>query len=209
MKRLADAGLALSLLALNAVFNAPLFMRGEMPFRGSIEGGYAAMARFVSAHPSPWGWDPLQYCGLPTQFLYLPLLPYLSALAVRIFPAAPPDYAYRVLTALAACLAPVAVFGVALYFTGSRGWSLAAGLAFAFLSPAYGLFPQIEKDRGLAQLPWHIQVLAKYGEGPHNTGLALLPVALLALWIAARRRDVRSLLPAAVLLAAIPLTNWV
>ena len=36
------------------------------------------MARFITAHPNPWGWNPFQYCGLPTQFLYVPLLPYLT-----------------------------------------------------------------------------------------------------------------------------------
>lgn len=40
---------------LNALLNGPLFMPGEMPFRGSIEDGYVVIARFVSEHPEPWG----------------------------------------------------------------------------------------------------------------------------------------------------------
>ncbi|MCX6631013.1 MAG: hypothetical protein NTW28_25655 [Candidatus Solibacter sp.] len=51
--------------------------------------------------------------------------------------------------------------------------------------------------------------MAKYGEGPHNTGLTLLPVALVAVWLAGKRRSYPRILLAAVLLAAIPLTNWV
>ncbi|HEX7598329.1 MAG TPA: hypothetical protein VF518_08945, partial [Polyangia bacterium] len=82
-------------------------------------------------------------------------------------------------------------------------------MAYSFLSPSYGLFPAVEKDRGIVQLPWRIQVLAKYGEGPHNTGLTLLPMALLAVWLAGKRRGFPRILLAAVLLAAIPLTNWV
>jgi hypothetical protein len=52
-------------------------------------------------------------------------------------------------------------------------------------------------------------VLAKYGEGPHNTALALMPLVLLALWLAARRRGYPRILVAALLLAVTPLVNWV
>ena len=38
-----------------------------------------AMARFISQHPDPWGWNPLPYCDLPTQFMHVPKLPYLLA----------------------------------------------------------------------------------------------------------------------------------
>ena len=64
--------MALAIFLLNVWLNAPLFMTGELPFRGSIEGGYVGMARFISAHPNPWGWNPFPYCGLPTEFMYVP-----------------------------------------------------------------------------------------------------------------------------------------
>jgi hypothetical protein len=201
--------LALTILLLNLWLNAPLFMSGELPFRGSVAGGYVSMSRFLSQHPNPWGWNPFPYCGLPVQFMYVPALPYLSALGIRLLPHVSPDLVFRTIVALAACLGPVTLFFFALHFTRSRRWALAAALAYSFLSPSYGLFPAIEKDRGIVQLPWRIQVLAKYGEGPHNTGLTLLPMALLALWLAGKRRGTPRILLAAVLLAAIPLTNWV
>ena len=59
------------------------------------------------------------------------------------------------------------------------------------------------------QLPWRIQVLAKYGEGPHDTGLALMPLALLAVWRAGKSRGYPRVLAAALLLAAITLINWI
>jgi hypothetical protein len=201
--------LALLILLLNLWLNAPLFMPGELPFRGSVEGGYVSMSRFLSQHPHPWGWNPLPYCGLPVQFMYVPALPYLGALGIRLLPHVAPDTVFRAIVALATCLGPVTLFFFALHFTGSRRWALAAALAYSFLSPSYGLFPAVEKDRGIVQLPWRIQVLAKYGEGPHNTGLTLLPVALLAVYLAGKRRGYPRILLAAVLLAAIPLTNWV
>jgi hypothetical protein len=174
---------AVAILALNLWLNVPLFMHGDLPFRGSIEAGYVATARFISEHPNPWGWNPFQYCGIPTRFLYVPALPYLTALLVRLVPHAPVDYTYRVAVSLAACLGPVTMFLLALHFTRSRRWSFAAAIAYSLLSPSYGLFPAVEKDRGIIQLPWRIQVLAKYGEGPHNTALMLMPLALLAVWL--------------------------
>ena len=239
MNRWATGLAALSILLLNLWINGPLFAPGELPFRGSIEGGYAGMARFISQHPNPWGWNPFTYCGLPTQFMYPPLLLYVAGLGMRLLPHASPDWVWRVIVSMATCLGPVTLFFFALCFTRSRKWAFAAAVAYSLFSPSYGLFPAIEKDRGIVQLPWRIQVLAKYGEGPHNTGLTLLPLALIGLWrflvgqtarsardghVPLGRRPVwgpaadlgvcptRSLTRlfiSALLLAAIPLINWV
>ena len=209
MKRLATPLLALAILLLNVCLNVPLFMSGELPFRGSIERGYVSIARFVFAHPNPWGWDPFQYCGIPTRFLYVPALPYLTAFLAHLLPHVSLAIIYRGIVSAMTCLGPVTAFVFALYFTGSRRWSLAAALVYGFLSPSYGLFPAVEQDRGIVQVPWRVQVLAKYGEGPHNTALALLPLVLLALWLAGRRRGYPPILMAALLLAATPLINWV
>jgi len=209
VKRLATPLLALAILLLNVCLNAPLFMSGELPFRGSIERGYVSIARFVFAHPNPWGWDPFQYCGIPTRFLYVPALPYLTAFLAHLLPHVSLAIIYRGIVSAMTCLGPVTAFVFALYFTGSRRWSLAAALVYGFLSPSYGLFPAVEQDRGIVQVPWRVQVLAKYGEGPHNTALALMPLVLLALWLAGRRRGYPPILVAALLLALTPLVNWV
>ena len=209
MKRLGTPLAGLAIFLANLWLNWPLFLPGDLPFRGSIERGYVGMARFVAEHPNPWGWNPLPYCGLPSQFVYVPGLPYLSALGMWLLPHAAPDAIYRTIVSVAACLGPVALFLFALYFTRSRKWSFAMALGYSFISLSYALFPAVEKDRGIVQLPWRIQVLAKYGEGPHVTGLTLLPVALLALWAAAKGHSYARILAAAVLLSAIPLVNWV
>jgi hypothetical protein len=200
---------AAGLFLLNALLNGPLFMTGEMPFRGSIEGGYVGMARFVSAHPNPWGWDPQQYCGLPTYFLYLPGLPYTTAALVHLLPGAQPADVYRILAGILTCLGPVSLFLFVLYFTRSRWWALLTALAYSIFSPAYGLLPHLLKDLGQVHLPWRILVLVKYGEGPHTLGLALLPLALIAVWAAGSGRQYWQVLVAAVMLAAIVLTNWI
>ncbi len=166
------------------------------------------MARFVAEHPNPWGWNPTQYCGLPTLNTYLPALIYIAALLDRISPT-DAEYTWRLLTALFTCLGPSTLYLFVRYFTRSRGWALATALVGMFLSPAYGLIRTIDKDRGLVQLPWRVQVFAKYGEGPHNAGLTLLPVTLIAAWAAATGRRYWQLLVCAILLAFIALTNWV
>ena len=203
-----SAALALAIFAINALINGPLFMTGEPPFRGSIAGGYAAMSRFLAQHPNPWGWDPYQYCGMPAQFLYLPGLPYLTAALTRLT-GAPAVDVYRAVTAVLACLTPVTLFFFALHFTGSRRWALAGALAYTFFSPAYGLLPHLLKDFGAVRLPWRIQVLAKYGEGPHVSGLCLIPLALLAAWRAGTKHRYAHVLLAAILFAATVLVNWI
>lgn len=212
MKRLAcPANLAIAggLFALNVALNIPLFEAGEMPYRDSIEGGYAAMARFFSAHPNPWGWNPTQYCGLPAQFTYVPGLLYVAAAARRLAPSIEIDHVYRIVASMFACLGPATLFLFAVYFTGSRWWALVIALAYTFLSPSYLLVPAIDVDRGTAYLPWRLQVLVKYGEGPHNAGLALIPLALAAAWEAGVSQGFRPLFVASLLLAAVALTNWI
>lgn len=212
MKRIASpANLAIvgALFALNVALNVPLFEAGETRYRGSIEGGYASMARFFHEYPNPWGWNPTQYCGLPAQFTYLPGLPYLAAAAGRIAPSLEIDHLYRIAASTFACLGPAAVFLFAVYFTGSRWWALSIALAYTFFSPSYYLIRTIDLDRGMAYLPWRLQVLVKYGEGPHNAGLTLMPLALAAVWEAGTRRGFRRIFLAAALLAAVALTNWV
>ena len=203
---------AASLLVLAAAsfgLNLILFFPGESIYRDSIEMGYASIAKSISANPHPWSWDPLHYNGLPTQFLYLPLLPYATAFAARIFPAIEFYYLWRLLVALLTCLAPLALWWMLKHFTRSALWATLSALAWTLWSPGYALFRQLDSDRGLAQLPWRLQVLVKYGEGPHNVGLALLPLAILAAWNAATRPGFWRIFLAATAMAAVTLSNWI
>ena len=203
-----EPAIVLGIFLLNAALNAPLFLPGELPFRESIEAGYASMARYFAGDPNPWGWNPTQYLGLPAQLMYVPLAPYLAALLTWVF-SFPPEYAHRLLMAAGACLGPATVYLFVRYFTGSRWWALATAVGYTFWSPLYYLYRPIDADRGLVPLPWRIQVLAKYGEGPHNFGLTLLPLTLAAVHAAAARGRFPRIFAAAVLMAAVTLTNLV
>jgi hypothetical protein len=202
--------LGLGLLALflfNVLLYAPLYSPDERPYRGSIAPGYAGITRFISEHPNPWGWNPQQYAGQPTQFSYPPLIPYAAA-TLHWISGMEPFQSYRSLIAFLACLGPVALAAAFYYFTRSLFWSLLAGFAYTFCSPAYGLFKSIDADRGLYYLPWRLLVLMKYGEGPHIAGLTMLPLILVAVHRATQRPGFRPLFLAAFAMALAPLTNW-
>ena len=199
-----DVVISLALFLLNVLLTYPLFLPGDTPYRDSIEGGYVGMARFINAHPNPWGWNPLQYCGLPTQFMYLPALHYTVALLPG-----DPAYGYKLLTATLACLGPVTLYIACVFFTGSRLWAVLTALAYTFYSPMYGLISQADKDRGVTYLPWRLHVFAKYGEAPHNVGLALLPLTWIALLKTATSGKYVHVFVLAVVMALTTLTNWV
>ncbi len=200
--------IALVLAAVSVTLNYPLLLRGETAYRGSIGPGYAGMSKFFAQYPNPWGWNPFSYCGLAAESLYLPLVHYAAAFASWLL-SIPATYGYGVVTGLAACLGPVTVFAMVFYFTRSRKWALIAAATYLFFSPSYSMFLKVDKDRGLAQLPWRINAAVQYGEMPHNFGLTLIPLAVIALHAASVRRQYRYLLIAAILLAAVTLTNWI
>jgi hypothetical protein len=200
---------ACCLFVLNVALNAALFLPGESKYRDSIEGGYASMALFFSRHPSPFGWNPYQYFGLPAHDWYLPLVPYVSALGINLLPILKPEHVYRLVVTTMAAAVPVSMYLFLVYFTRRRSWAVFAAVCYTFLSPSYNIYPAIQRDQGITYLPWRLQVLVKYGEGPHNFGLALMPIALVACWHAATRRRFWHLFAAAALLAAISLTNWI
>ena len=178
--------IAVFITALNVLLNLGMFQPGLSPYRGSIEPGYVFMARFFSEHPNPWGWNPFQYCGLPSQFIYLPLLPYFTALWIWILPWMDPAQIYRVIVYTAACMGPGAVYVFASTFSKSRSSAFAAAALVSLYSPLYDLIGLMDGDRGFIALPWRLQLLVKYGEGPHTVGFVFLFLSLCASWRAAR-----------------------
>jgi hypothetical protein len=116
---------------------------------------------------------------------------------------------YRIVTAVFACLAPAVLCGFVFFFTRSLLWALVAGIAYTVFSPLYGLLHVVETDRGAVDLPWRLQVLLKYGEGPHTVGMTLVPLALMAVWAAGMGRRYRQIFLAAAMLALVALTHWI
>jgi hypothetical protein len=84
-----------------------------------------------------------------------------------------------------------------------------AAFAYTFCCPLYDWLDVLNRDRGFGYLPWRLQVLRKYGEGPHNMGLFLIPLVLIAAWRAGTTRRFAPIFAAGALMAAVTLTNWV
>lgn len=194
---------------LNLALNWRIILPGITPYRGSIERGYAYMARLVADNPDYLSWNPLQYGGLPIHYVYLPLLPYFNALFLWASPALDATYVHRAVCVLALFLSPVVAFLLIREWTGRLAPALYSVLAVTFCSPLYSLIEPINTDRGILTVPWRIQVLIKYGEGPHTVGMLFLFLALLLVRRAATRPGFPIVLAAALALAATVLTNWV
>jgi hypothetical protein len=194
---------------LNLAINWRIALPGIGPYRGSIEQGYSYMARLFASNPDYLSWNPLQYGGIPMHYVYLPLLPYLDALWLWLIPGADATHVHRIVCAVGLFLGPTFVFFLVFDWTANLKQSIYSALALTFCSPLYDFIDTIAGDRGLMQVPWRVQVLIKYGEGPHTVGVVLFLGALLVVRAAATRPGFPLLLAAAVALAATVLTNWV
>jgi hypothetical protein len=173
----------------------------------SIEGAYIALARYIAGHWRELDWLPLWYGGIPFQNSYPPLLHLLDAAAVTWL-GLTPARAYHAVTALFFCLGPVALFALALRISGSRAGACTAALLYTAVSPSVWLMPDVRADLGGWFGSRRLQVLVGWGEGPHVTAVALLPLALLAIHAAAEKQRPAWIAPAALAAAAVALTNW-
>jgi hypothetical protein len=164
------------------------------------EAASAAVTRFISENPDPWGWNPTWHGGQPTQLTALPAFHYAAAFIAWL--GNEPLYAHRIVAATMALLAPCAFYFMLVTFDMRWQFALAAGLSVAVLSP-FDLFfapPLIFLPSRLAFLEWT-------GRGPFVAGLTLIPVALALLWRAGHNRRPISLFLAAVSLALVALTD--
>ena len=206
-QRLKTACLAASLFVVNLWVAKTLLFADFINQMYSIEGTHIALGRFVLNHWGDLYWFPLWYNGVPFQNTYPPVHPFLVAAVAGLCDLATPR-AYHALTAILYALGPVTLFLLAFKLSGSRWYSSAAALVYSFSSSSTLLIPAVSRDAGGF---WHarrLQVLVRYGEGPHIAAVTLLPLALLLLILAFEKRKPLWWAMAAVGLAATALTNW-
>lgn len=206
--RPATALAALALFAMNAYIAWGLFRVEFTQRMESIESSYMSISRWAVDHWADLSWFPLWFTGTPFRRVYQPGL-HLSVAALARSVGWTPQHAYHFLTAAAYCLGPVALFWLCYRATGRRGYAFFAGVLYSLVSPVCFLVPAVAGDAGGFFAPRRFQVLVHYGEGPHTTALAMVPLViwLLGLAVSGRRRWLYY--PAAALgLAAVVLTNW-
>jgi hypothetical protein len=173
----------------------------------SGDASFISISRYMLDHWRDSSWWPVWYDGIPGHNAYPPLLHAIVAeLAAieRISPA----LAHHQFATVVYALAPVGLFFLCYRMSGSAGTALAAGLGFSLISPSTVLISSARLGAGGWFGPWRLCVLAAYGDAPHMFGLALIPFAILALDSALKRKRALLYFIAALLLAAVVLTNW-
>ncbi len=174
---------------------------------GSIEAAYVSLSEQILRHGFGLGWWPLWYGGIPFQNTYPPVLHVLVALWAKLTGASA-ALAHHQVTAAVYTGGALAVYGLAWRLSRQRISAFLAALLWSVVSPSAWLISAVRADIGSL---WHarrLNTLVIYGEGPHLTSLALLPLALWALERALERRTKMSILVAALALAATVLSNW-
>ncbi len=174
----------------------PLFKAGYLDKWASIESSFVADARFLMQHwPHPQ-WHPLWYAGTRFDYIYPPALRYGTAV-IAMLTGVWPVKAYHFYVSFFYCIGIAGVYLLVRTGTGSRGMAWLAAAATALMSPSFLFLSPLRNDAWML-MPARLGVLAKYGEGPHMTALALIPIALAFSW-----RALDSHRPAAIALAAL------
>jgi hypothetical protein len=165
-----------------AILIRPYFKAKYTDKWASIESTFIADARFLIENwPHPQ-WQPLWYAGTRFDYIYPPALRYGTAIISKTIGYWPVK-AYHVYVALFYAIGIAGVYLLMRIGTGSRRWSFLGAAATATMSPIFLFMPRYRGDAWMLQ-PQRLGVLVKYGEGPHMSALALIPIALACTWLA-------------------------
>lgn len=172
----------------------------------SIDSTFIADARFLAENwPHP-GWNNLWYGGTRWDYIYPPALRYASAGLAKLFHLVPAR-GYHLYTAIMYALGIAFVYVFARLGSGVRiaGW-LGAFCA-ATLTPTYLFLKEMRLDTQ-PYMPQRLNVLVRYGEGPHMSAFALLPLGLALSWRGLRAGNTRWLASSAVVFALVVSNNF-
>jgi hypothetical protein len=133
-------------------------------------------------------------------------LRYGTALIAKTFGYLPVK-AYHAYTALFYAVGIAGVYLLIRVGTRSRRAAWLGAAATALLSPSFLFLKDMRQDSWM-WMPLRLGVLVKYGEGPHMTALALIPLALAFTWLALEARRPAALAAAALFCAAVASNNF-
>lgn len=198
-----DAGI-LFLLAAALVF--PMFRLQYMNNWSSIESTFIADGRMFAENWPRHLWQPLWYTGTRTGYVYPPGLRYAVAL-LHGLGHINPARAYHISIGLLYAFGIAGVYLWTRAATQSRGAGFLAAAGVALLSPCFLLLPYARIDSRFL-VPWRLHVLMSYGEGPHISSLAVLPIVWWGAWRRFQGGDVRWLLAGAGAAATVVTINF-
>jgi len=172
----------------------------------SIESTFISDARFLIEHwPHPQ-WQPLWYGGTRFDYIYPPALRYGTAIISKVTGFWPVK-AYHFYVSFFYAIGIAGVYLLMRIGSGSRWSAYLGAVATALMSPIFLFMPQFRHDAWKLE-PERLGVLVKYGEGPHMSSLALIPIALAFTWLAMEKRRPWAVALAAIFCAAVTSTNF-
>lgn len=192
------------LVALNCYFAGNLFLAEFTNNMRTNAGSFMAISRFVEQHFPHLGWFPWWFNGEPFENSYTPMLHLIDAAFAWITGFSTPR-AFNFVTGFFFIFGPAFLFYFVWRISGYLETSFLAALAYSLFSPC-ALFPLFRSDLGMWN-SWRMRALVFYGEGPHTTVLATLPLALLLVYRALTTRKYLWCAAATVALAFIALVN--
>jgi hypothetical protein len=195
----------LILLALNMYFVKKLFFVEFTDNMQTNAGSYMAIARHILNHWPHLGWFPWWFNGEPFENSYSPILHFVDAGFASVAGCSA-AHAFNFVTALFYVTGPVTLFVFAWHVSRSIDCSFVASLVYSLFSPV-ALFHSFRTDLGGFWNPWRLRVLVHYGEGPHVAELTILPLALLLLYCAFKRRRMIWVMAAALAMTLAILLN--
>lgn len=206
-RRVLELAPPLLIFLLNVYICRGLFTLEYLRHMGSIEPAYYGITRWIMSHWRDLSWFPLWYGGIPYQDTYPPLLHWVVAL-VAWLRGVSPAAAHHWTTAILYCLGPVTLYALMLRFSGSRGAAFAGGLMYSVLCPSAWLVPVIANDLGSVFYPRRLQAMVFYGETPHIAALTVLPLAVLLVDFALRKKTALWFCLAVLGTASVALMSW-
>jgi hypothetical protein len=192
--------------AIAAVLIWPIFKTKYYDNWETIDSTFIADGRYLAENLPHPGWQPLWYGGTRFDYVYPPAIRYGTAVLTKLTGFIPAK-AYHLYTAIFYALGIAFIYLLIRTGSGSRLQGWAVSLAAASISPSYLFLHHIREDN-YPQFPQRLNVLVRFGEGPHMTAFALLPLALALAWYGLRAGQVRALAASAVVCAAVVANNF-
>ena len=171
---------------INAYICRELFT-AQAAHMNSMHGFWVAIAKRGGDSWLHSNWWPSWDCGIPFEFTYAPLIPILISAwsGVR---GITHELAFQSVTGFVYCLAPLSLFLMAWLMTRAPGCSFLAALIYSLTSPTQLIVPD-------AEFAWRhfwdarrLFLVAVWDDTPHLTAIALLPMVILFLTLAIRKR---------------------
>jgi hypothetical protein len=170
---------AAAVFALAAMLVLPLFRLEYLNNWPSIEGAFVADGHALMENWPHHLWQPLWYCGTRADYVYPPGPRYgvaIFATLLRVSAAR----GYHVFIGFCYAFGFVVLYLWTRIATGSRAAAWLATVSIAVASPSFPFLP--DWSERMYHAPPRLHVLMMFGEGPHISSLAMLPISWIGAW---------------------------